>query len=109
MLGRCVWCGALDQGYGLCSAPGSVEVCSHGVPLPALDRLWVLGRGALLTGADPAALQARRVPRHSLTPFSLLLLQASNGQWYQMNDDLVRSSNIKVVLNQQAYVLFYLR
>lgn len=37
------------------------------------------------------------------------LLQASNGQWYQMNDSLVHSSNIKVVLNQQAYVLFYLR
>ncbi|NWI70494.1 UBP36 hydrolase, partial [Todus mexicanus] len=36
-------------------------------------------------------------------------VKASNGQWYQMNDALVRSSNIKVVLNQQAYVLFYLR
>ncbi|KFQ76633.1 Ubiquitin carboxyl-terminal hydrolase 36, partial [Phaethon lepturus] len=36
-------------------------------------------------------------------------VKASNGQWYQMNDDLVRSSNIKVVLNQQAYVLFYVR
>ncbi|XP_009879603.1 PREDICTED: ubiquitin carboxyl-terminal hydrolase 36, partial [Charadrius vociferus] len=36
-------------------------------------------------------------------------VKASNGQWYQMNDDLVRSSNIKVVLNQQAYMLFYLR
>ncbi|KAM9222061.1 ubiquitin carboxyl-terminal hydrolase 36 [Leptosomus discolor] len=36
-------------------------------------------------------------------------VKASNGQWYQMNDDLVRSSNVKVVLNQQAYVLFYLR
>ncbi|NXJ83966.1 UBP36 hydrolase, partial [Trogon melanurus] len=36
-------------------------------------------------------------------------VKASNGQWYQMNDDLVRSSNIKVVLNQQAYLLFYLR
>ncbi|KAF3817192.1 hypothetical protein GH733_011592 [Mirounga leonina] len=46
-------------------------------------------------------------------PFCFLLhpvlLQASNGQWYQMNDSLVHSSNIKVVLNQQAYVLFYLR
>jgi len=59
-------------------------------------------------GAAPAALQAWRVPGHSLSPFSLLP-QASNGQWYQMNDDLVRSSNIKVVLNQQAYLLFYLR
>ncbi|NXW40044.1 UBP36 hydrolase, partial [Nyctiprogne leucopyga] len=36
-------------------------------------------------------------------------VKASNGQWYQMNDDLVRFSNIKVVLNQQAYVLFYVR
>ncbi|XP_037259045.1 ubiquitin carboxyl-terminal hydrolase 36 isoform X2 [Falco rusticolus] len=36
-------------------------------------------------------------------------VKASNGQWYQMNDNLVRSSNIKVVLNQQAYLLFYLR
>ncbi|KAM6240208.1 ubiquitin carboxyl-terminal hydrolase 36 isoform 2-T2 [Spheniscus humboldti] len=36
-------------------------------------------------------------------------VKASNGQWYQMNDDLVRASNIKVILNQQAYLLFYLR
>ncbi|XP_077710579.1 ubiquitin carboxyl-terminal hydrolase 36 isoform X1 [Canis aureus] len=36
-------------------------------------------------------------------------VKASNGQWYQMNDSLVHSSNIKVVLNQQAYLLFYLR
>ncbi|XP_036078103.1 ubiquitin carboxyl-terminal hydrolase 36 isoform X3 [Rousettus aegyptiacus] len=36
-------------------------------------------------------------------------VKASNGQWYQMNDSLVNSSSIKVVLNQQAYVLFYLR
>ncbi|KAM8946532.1 ubiquitin carboxyl-terminal hydrolase 36 [Pelodytes ibericus] len=36
-------------------------------------------------------------------------VKASNGQWYQMNDSLVHPSNIKVVLNQQAYVLFYLR
>ncbi|NXW62737.1 UBP36 hydrolase, partial [Eurystomus gularis] len=36
-------------------------------------------------------------------------VKASNGQWYQMNDALVRASNIKVVLNQQAYLLFYLR
>ncbi|XP_065504921.1 ubiquitin carboxyl-terminal hydrolase 36-like [Caloenas nicobarica] len=36
-------------------------------------------------------------------------VKASNGQWYQMNDNVVRPSNIKVVLNQQAYVLFYLR
>ncbi|XP_059684129.1 ubiquitin carboxyl-terminal hydrolase 36 [Gavia stellata] len=36
-------------------------------------------------------------------------VKVSNGQWYQMNDDVVRLSNIKVVLNQQAYLLFYLR
>uniref|UniRef100_A0A3P9HP57 ubiquitinyl hydrolase 1 n=1 Tax=Oryzias latipes TaxID=8090 RepID=A0A3P9HP57_ORYLA len=36
-------------------------------------------------------------------------IKASNGLWYQMNDSMVQSSNIKVVLNQQAYVLFYLR
>lgn len=36
-------------------------------------------------------------------------VKASSGQWYQMNDSLVHSSNIQVVLNQQAYVLFYLR
>ncbi|XP_058140802.1 ubiquitin carboxyl-terminal hydrolase 36 [Dasypus novemcinctus] len=36
-------------------------------------------------------------------------VKASNGQWYQMNDALVHASNVKVVLNQQAYVLFYLR
>ncbi|XP_077022253.1 ubiquitin carboxyl-terminal hydrolase 36 isoform X2 [Tamandua tetradactyla] len=36
-------------------------------------------------------------------------VKASNGQWYQMNDSLVHCSNVKVVLNQQAYLLFYLR
>ncbi|XP_065697291.1 ubiquitin carboxyl-terminal hydrolase 36-like [Patagioenas fasciata] len=36
-------------------------------------------------------------------------VKASDGQWYQMNDNVVRPSNIKVVLKQQAYVLFYLR
>uniref|UniRef100_G3PAH0 Ubiquitin carboxyl-terminal hydrolase n=1 Tax=Gasterosteus aculeatus aculeatus TaxID=481459 RepID=G3PAH0_GASAC len=30
-------------------------------------------------------------------------VKASNGQWYQMNDSMVHCSNIKVVLNQQAY------
>uniref|UniRef100_A0A4W6G1I8 Ubiquitin carboxyl-terminal hydrolase n=1 Tax=Lates calcarifer TaxID=8187 RepID=A0A4W6G1I8_LATCA len=33
-------------------------------------------------------------------------VKASNGQWYQMNDSMVHSSNIKVVLNQQAYYKF---
>uniref|UniRef100_A0A3B3ZGY0 USP domain-containing protein n=1 Tax=Periophthalmus magnuspinnatus TaxID=409849 RepID=A0A3B3ZGY0_9GOBI len=41
--------------------------------------------------------------------FKSYIGMASNGQWYQMNDSMVHSSNIKVVLNQQAYVLFYLR
>ncbi|KAM6067590.1 ubiquitin carboxyl-terminal hydrolase 36-like [Chlamydotis macqueenii] len=36
-------------------------------------------------------------------------MKASNGQWYQMDDDLVRPSNITVVLKQKAYMLFYLR
>ncbi|NXF14175.1 UBP36 hydrolase, partial [Smithornis capensis] len=36
-------------------------------------------------------------------------VKASNGQWYRMNDHEVHPSNIKVVLNQQAYVLFYLK
>uniref|UniRef100_A0A8C1NMV4 Ubiquitin carboxyl-terminal hydrolase n=1 Tax=Cyprinus carpio TaxID=7962 RepID=A0A8C1NMV4_CYPCA len=34
-------------------------------------------------------------------------VKASNGQWYQMNDSMVHSSNIKVVLNQQAYHLIF--
>lgn len=36
-------------------------------------------------------------------------IKASNGQWYQMNDSLVSTSDIRSVLNQQAYVLFYIR
>ncbi|XP_072337614.1 uncharacterized protein usp42 isoform X2 [Scyliorhinus torazame] len=36
-------------------------------------------------------------------------IKASNGQWYQMNDSIVSSSDIRSVLNQQAYVLFYIR
>lgn len=35
--------------------------------------------------------------------------QASNGQWYQMNDSSVSVSDIRSVLNQQAYVLFYIK
>ncbi|XP_034070700.1 ubiquitin carboxyl-terminal hydrolase 42 [Gymnodraco acuticeps] len=34
-------------------------------------------------------------------------VKASNGQWYQMNDSSVSVSDIRSVLNQQAYVLFY--
>ncbi|XP_041086154.1 ubiquitin carboxyl-terminal hydrolase 42 isoform X2 [Polyodon spathula] len=36
-------------------------------------------------------------------------IKASNGQWYQMNDSVVSTSDIRSVLNQQAYVLFYIR
>ncbi|XP_048350292.1 ubiquitin carboxyl-terminal hydrolase 42 [Sphaerodactylus townsendi] len=36
-------------------------------------------------------------------------IKASNGQWYQMNDSIVSNSDIRSVLNQQAYVLFYIR
>ncbi|MGH0124064.1 UNVERIFIED_CONTAM: hypothetical protein FKN15_034472 [Acipenser sinensis] len=35
-------------------------------------------------------------------------IKASNGQWYQMNDSIVSTSDIRSVLNQQAYVLFYI-
>ncbi|CAB1313139.1 unnamed protein product [Coregonus sp. 'balchen'] len=36
-------------------------------------------------------------------------VKASNGQWYQLNDSSVSVSDIRSVLNQQAYVLFYIR
>lgn len=36
-------------------------------------------------------------------------IKASNGQWYQMNDSSVSVSDIRTVLNQQAYVLFYIK
>uniref|UniRef100_A0A3P8PXT4 Ubiquitin carboxyl-terminal hydrolase n=1 Tax=Astatotilapia calliptera TaxID=8154 RepID=A0A3P8PXT4_ASTCA len=35
-------------------------------------------------------------------------IKASNGQWFQMNDSSVSVSDIRNVLNQQAYVLFYI-
>uniref|UniRef100_H3BYC9 Ubiquitin carboxyl-terminal hydrolase n=1 Tax=Tetraodon nigroviridis TaxID=99883 RepID=H3BYC9_TETNG len=35
-------------------------------------------------------------------------IKASNGQWYQMNDSSVSISDIRSVLSQQAYVLFYI-
>ena len=44
-----------------------------------------------------------------LTSLLLALLQASNGLWYQMNDSIVSTSDIRSVLSQQAYVLFYIR
>ncbi|XP_023136194.1 ubiquitin carboxyl-terminal hydrolase 42 isoform X1 [Amphiprion ocellaris] len=36
-------------------------------------------------------------------------IKASNGQWYQMNDSSVSVSDIRSVLNQQAYALFYIK
>ncbi|KAM6898725.1 ubiquitin carboxyl-terminal hydrolase 42 isoform 1-T2 [Lycodopsis pacificus] len=36
-------------------------------------------------------------------------IKASNGQWYQTNDSSVSVSDIRSVLNQQAYVLFYIK
>uniref|UniRef100_A0A8C5G5K5 Ubiquitin carboxyl-terminal hydrolase n=1 Tax=Gouania willdenowi TaxID=441366 RepID=A0A8C5G5K5_GOUWI len=36
-------------------------------------------------------------------------IKASNGQWYHMNDSSVSISDISSVLNQQAYVLFYIK
>ncbi|XP_075174162.1 ubiquitin carboxyl-terminal hydrolase 42 isoform X1 [Anomaloglossus baeobatrachus] len=36
-------------------------------------------------------------------------IKASNDQWYLMNDSVVSSSDIRTVLNQQAYLLFYIR
>ncbi|KAK2866276.1 hypothetical protein Q7C36_002332 [Tachysurus vachellii] len=36
-------------------------------------------------------------------------VKASNGQWYQMNDSSVTPTNIQTVLNQQAYLLFYIK
>uniref|UniRef100_A0AAY5EM20 Ubiquitin carboxyl-terminal hydrolase n=1 Tax=Electrophorus electricus TaxID=8005 RepID=A0AAY5EM20_ELEEL len=36
-------------------------------------------------------------------------VKASTGQWYQMNDASVSISDIRSVLNQQAYLLFYIR
>ncbi|KAI1895979.1 hypothetical protein AGOR_G00090090 [Albula goreensis] len=36
-------------------------------------------------------------------------IKASNGQWYEMNDASVSISDVRSVLNQQAYVLFYIR
>lgn len=36
-------------------------------------------------------------------------IKASNDLWYQMNDSIVSTSDIRSVLSQQAYVLFYIR
>lgn len=45
----------------------------------------------------------------NLISLLLAVLQASNGLWYQMNDSIVSTSDIRSVLSQQAYVLFYIR
>nr|XP_009932488.1 PREDICTED: ubiquitin carboxyl-terminal hydrolase 42 [Opisthocomus hoazin] len=39
----------------------------------------------------------------------LCFIKAGNGLWYRMNDATVELSDIETVLNQQAYVLFYIR
>ncbi|KAM6032739.1 LOW QUALITY PROTEIN: ubiquitin carboxyl-terminal hydrolase 42-like [Theristicus caerulescens] len=39
----------------------------------------------------------------------LCFIKAGNGLWYEMNDASVDLSDIQTVLNQQAYVLFYIR
>ncbi|NXJ10622.1 UBP42 hydrolase, partial [Odontophorus gujanensis] len=36
-------------------------------------------------------------------------IKAADGLWYQMNDATVAQTNIKTVLGQQAYLLFYIR
>ncbi|KAE8614470.1 hypothetical protein XENTR_v10008175 [Xenopus tropicalis] len=36
-------------------------------------------------------------------------VKAPNGEWYKMNDDTVTKVNMKTVLDQQAYLLFYIR
>ncbi|XP_075686363.1 ubiquitin carboxyl-terminal hydrolase 42 isoform X2 [Rhinoderma darwinii] len=36
-------------------------------------------------------------------------IKASNDLWYSMNDSIVSSADIRTVLNQQAYLLFYIR
>ncbi|XP_076856355.1 ubiquitin carboxyl-terminal hydrolase 42 [Brachyhypopomus gauderio] len=36
-------------------------------------------------------------------------VKSGNGQWYEMNDASVSVSDIRSVLNQQAYLLFYIR
>jgi ubiquitin carboxyl-terminal hydrolase 36/42 len=64
--------------------------CKHGVNSGA--RLNDIRLSALTTPTPPS-----------------ISLQASNGLWYQMNDSIVSTSDIRAVLNQQAYVLFYIR
>ncbi|KAM9557320.1 ubiquitin carboxyl-terminal hydrolase 42-like [Guaruba guarouba] len=39
----------------------------------------------------------------------ICFIKAGNGFWYRMNDAIVERSDIQTVLNQQAYLLFYIR
>ncbi|XP_033921267.1 ubiquitin carboxyl-terminal hydrolase 42-like [Melopsittacus undulatus] len=39
----------------------------------------------------------------------ICFIKAGNGFWYQMNDAIVERSDTETVLNQQAYLLFYIR
>ena len=34
-------------------------------------------------------------------------VKAANGRWYQMNDEMVREADVREVLQQKAYMLFY--
>lgn len=112
------WCGALDMGHKLCPAAGNVKVCPDRAPWPAPGPSVGFGERSSDDRCCSCCSAGQEDPwpepdpvllGHSLTTFCLLLPQASNGQWYRMNDHEVHPSNIKVVLNQQAYVLFYLR
>lgn len=38
-----------------------------------------------------------------------LVTQASNDQWYEMDDSSVSHTSLKTVLKQQAYILFYIQ
>ncbi|XP_033921260.1 ubiquitin carboxyl-terminal hydrolase 42-like [Melopsittacus undulatus] len=39
----------------------------------------------------------------------ICFIKAGNGFWYRMNDAIVERSDTETVLNQQAYLLFYIR
>uniref|UniRef100_A0A8C5JCS8 Ubiquitin carboxyl-terminal hydrolase 36 n=1 Tax=Junco hyemalis TaxID=40217 RepID=A0A8C5JCS8_JUNHY len=60
--------------------------------------LWALGVAVFCAGTLPFPCRDGCLP-----------LQASNGQWYKMNDVSVDSCAIHTVLGQQAYLLFYAR
>lgn len=104
------------MGHRLCSA--AVKVCPDRGPWPTPGPSLGFGESKTEDGCCSCCSAGQEGPwpepgsvllGHSLTTSHVLLPQASNGQWYRMNDHEVHPSNIKVVLNQQAYVLFYLR